>query len=203
MVNDDSNFLWCNVSWHLCSLGILSGCLPEVCGLPGLSKHPLWPLSGRRALTPTPEIATSNMSFWHLAQSDFRRKVRKPFFAVDPWPLESRMDVDKKIGKRNSIASWMTICYSGSFYLSASLSFYNLDQYLDPCFPVKYLSSCKHSQATKPGPAQYITAITEQLSQPPWPSNNNSHKLSSRYRLSQCCCHSDRAIKLRLHFKWT
>ena len=117
MVNDDSNFLWCNVSWHLCSLGILSGCLPEVCGLPGLSKHPLWPLSGRRALTPTPEIATSNMSFWHLAQSDFRRKVRKPFFAVDHWPLESRMDVDKKIGKRNSIASWMTICYSGSFYL--------------------------------------------------------------------------------------
>ena len=138
-----------------------------------------------------------------LAQSDFRRKVRKPFFAVDPWSLESRMDVDKKIGKRNSIASWMTICYSGSFYLSASLSFYNLDQYLDPCFPVKYLSSCKHSQATKPGPARYITAITEQLSQPPWPSNNNSHKLSSRYRLSQCCCHSDRAIKLRLHFKWT
>ena len=84
--------------------------------------------------------------------------------------LDSRtLYIAKKIGTREK-ESWMTICYSGSFYLSASLSFYNLDQYLDPCFPVKYLSSCKHSQVAKPGPARYITAITEQLSQPPRPS---------------------------------
>ena len=64
----------------------------------------------------------------------------------------------------------MAICNTGSFYLSVSLSFYNLDQYLDFLLPCEVSLNLQTQASTKLGPARYITAITEQLSQTPWPS---------------------------------
>ena len=61
----------------------------------------------------------------------------------------------------------MAICNTGSFYLSVSLSFYNLDQYLDFLLPCEVSLILQTQASTKLGPARYITAITEQLSPPP------------------------------------
>ena len=156
---------------HLCTLGTLPRSLPEVCGLVASLGFPNIHYVHYQGAGPDPDPRNYHLQHVILTfGSAWLPQKSAQTFLSSLRTLDSRtLDIAKKIGTREK-ESWMTICYSGSFYLSASLSFYNLDQYLDPCFPVKYLSSCKHSQVAKPGPARYITAITEQLSQTPWPS---------------------------------
>ena len=114
-----------------------------------------------RGLTPTPEITTSNMSFWHQALADFRRKVRKPFYFRLIWFYDQI--------ERNSSLNDDHLLYVGSFYLSVSLSFSNLDQYLDFLLPCEVSLILQTQPSTRLVPARYITAITEQLSPPPGP----------------------------------
>ena len=148
---------------HLCTLGTLARSLPEVCGLVASLGFPNIHYVHYQGAGPDPDPRNYHLQHVILTSGSgwLPQKGAQTFL----FSLRLIWFYDQK--ERNSSFDDDHLLYVGSFYLCVSLSFSNLDQYLDFLLPCEVSLILQTQPSTKLGPARYITAITEQLSPPP------------------------------------